>query len=153
VSDDIDPEAIAEYQIELYAKMLRMNLDQHTHLRSSNITRNVHIRIGGSDSGTKLGGGGNDDQSGIPKVTILHVMLSDLQQDPVGTVETIYSHFGDTTAVPAGWRQRISAWLERNRKDKYGLHTYNKADFGLTPEKIAAIPAFQEYCIRFKLEC
>ena len=67
------------------------------------------------------------------------------QADPVGEIGRLYEWLGDDLASDAADRMR--AWREDNPKDKFGSHTYDGADFGITDEALAA--RFGAYRDRF----
>ena len=57
------------------------------------------------------------------------VQFGDLDRDPLAVVQKIYAHFG----LPLGdeARARMKAFLERNPREKHGVHRYRFEDFGL----------------------
>lgn len=57
------------------------------------------------------------------------VFHQDLTRDPVGTVASIYEHFG--LKVSSGHRQRMNAWLRDNPRSSFGMHPYAPEDYGL----------------------
>lgn len=69
-----------------------------------------------------------------PKIKVIDLYYTDLVKDPIGTVKAIYAQIGRP------WDARIEAELKqatiRNKKNKYGKHEYNMADFGLTNASI-----------------
>jgi hypothetical protein len=74
----------------------------------------------------------------------MDVRYLDLAQDPVGTVRTIYKHFGFTFSLYAEERMNIFAKAEHDKRtpDKYRL-----SHFSLDQEQ--EDPRFDHYCERF----
>jgi len=76
---------------------------------------------------------------------IVDVRLRDLNQNPVGTVRSIYDHFDmswDESRMPG----RIDAHLraEKRRSDRHRhRHRYTPDQFGLTPSRLRA--EFEDY--------
>ncbi len=64
-----------------------------------------------------------------------HVAYADLLEDPVGTVERIYAHFGES--VGALHRRRMQAWMRERHQSAFGRHRYDPADFGWSYAEIA----------------
>lgn len=71
-----------------------------------------------------------------PNLKVIDLYYSDLIKDPIAAVQNIYAQIGRP------WDTRIEAELKqatiRNKKNKYGKHEYNMADFGLTNASIEA---------------
>jgi hypothetical protein len=71
-----------------------------------------------------------------PNIKVIDLYYSDLIKDPIAAVQHIYAQIGRP------WDARIEAELKqatvRNKKNKYGKHEYNMADFGLTNASIEA---------------
>lgn len=69
-----------------------------------------------------------------PKIKVIDLYYTDLIKDPIGAIKTIYTQIGRP------WDARIEAELKqatfRNKKNKYGKHEYNMADFGLSNASI-----------------
>jgi hypothetical protein len=65
---------------------------------------------------------------------ILDVAYPDLLRDPVGTVLSIYRHFGGEP--DAGMIERMKEHLQQNPQHKRGVHRYSLADFGLDPAAV-----------------
>lgn len=65
-----------------------------------------------------------------PHLKVIDVYYTDLVKDPIRTVQKIYA------AIGRPWNERVATEIKqatkRNKKDKYGKHHYDKADFGLT---------------------
>jgi hypothetical protein len=66
---------------------------------------------------------------------VYDVFYDDLVSDPIGTVQGIYTHFNlswtDSHAT------ELQTYIQQNRKDKYGKHSYAASDFGTTEAEIA----------------
>ena len=75
-----------------------------------------------------------------PNLKVIDVYYTDLVKDPIGTVQKIYEQ------IDRPWDERIASEIKqatkRNKKNKYGKHHYNKADFGLTDASIEKQFAF-----------
>lgn len=71
-----------------------------------------------------------------PNVKVIDLYYTDLIKDPIACIQHIYTQIGRP------WNARIEAELKqatlRNKKNKYGKHEYNMADFGLTNASIEA---------------
>jgi len=66
---------------------------------------------------------------------IYDVFYDALVSDPIGTVRSIYNHFGlPWTNVYA---TRLQSFVKNNPKDKHGKHHYSAYEFGLTEDEIA----------------
>jgi hypothetical protein len=81
----------------------------------------------------------------LPADRVVDVHYTDTVEDPVGTVERVYKHFGldYTGEVAAG----VSGYLAENPRDKHGSHSYSLAEFGLDKDEVDA--AFAAYNERF----
>jgi hypothetical protein len=62
------------------------------------------------------------------------IFFDELNADPVGTVRSLYRHWGLT--VTPGHRRRMEVWLRDNPRASFGEHAYAAADFGLSREAI-----------------
>jgi len=79
-----------------------------------------------------------DYRNSLPKEQeqrqFLTVEYKNMVQNPIQTVQNVYSHFGldlsDTFA------ERVNQYLAENPQHKRGKHTYNLKKFGLTEEKV-----------------
>ena len=71
----------------------------------------------------------------------------DILRDPIGTVRSIYQHFGLAFSPPA--EDRMRRFLARHPKDKHGQHRYTLAEFGLDADEEAA--RYRPYRERFGL--
>ena len=69
-----------------------------------------------------------------PNLKIIDLYYTDLIKDPIACIQNIYAQMGRP------WDARIEAELKqatiRNKKNKYGKHEYDMADFGLTNASI-----------------
>lgn len=84
-------------------------------------------------------------RSQLPSDRVVDVQYEDTVNDPVGTVERVYKHFGldYSTEVAAG----VRGYLADNRRDKHGSHSYSLEEFGLDRAEVDA--AFADYNARF----
>jgi len=73
--------------------------------------------------------------AGAPAGWCRHVAYRELLEDPVGTVEAIYAHFG--AAVGPLHRRRMQAWMRERHQSAFGRHRYDPADFGWSYDEIA----------------
>jgi Sulfotransferase family len=62
------------------------------------------------------------------------VSFADLQTDPVSTVAASYAQLG--LAFSDSARTQVRQWASRHRPGQRGTHTYELADYGLTPEQV-----------------
>lgn len=86
------------------------------------------------------------DKFGEDKIIDVH--YADLVRDPVGTTKKAYAALGDafTPEAEAG----IQAWVDDNPQNKFGVHEYKLAQFGLSKEALA--PHFERYLSRYDVE-
>ncbi len=69
------------------------------------------------------------------------VSFAALQTDPVTTVADSYEKLGLTFTDSA--RARVQEWADGHKPGQRGTHTYDLADYGLTPERVHE--AFSDY--------
>jgi Sulfotransferase family len=69
------------------------------------------------------------------------VSFAELQSDPVGAVAKSYERLGLTFSDDG--RAEVRRWAEEHQPGHRGTHTYDLADYGLTPEQVRE--AFGEY--------
>jgi hypothetical protein len=69
------------------------------------------------------------------------VSFADLQTDPVHTVAAGYQQLGLTFTDSA--RARVREWADSHKPGHRGTHTYDLADYGLTPDQVRE--AFGDY--------
>ncbi len=67
--------------------------------------------------------------------------------DPIGTVRSIYDHYG--LAWSEEFEQRLISYVQQSPRGKYGPHRYAAEDSGQTEEAIAE--RFAAYSERFGL--
>ena len=81
----------------------------------------------------------------LPADRVVDVHYTDTVEDPVGTVERVYKHFGldYTDEVATG----VRGYLAENPRDKHGSHSYSLEEFGLDIGEVDA--AFAAYNERF----
>lgn len=65
---------------------------------------------------------------------ILDVQYADNMRDPIGTVKGIYKHFGEVLTPEA--EAAMERFMANNQKGKFGKHTYDLADYGLTKQGV-----------------
>lgn len=82
---------------------------------------------------------------GERRTQVTDVRFADLMKDPLGTVERIYAHFGESLAP--GTKRRMQDFLDGNPREKHGVHGYTLEDFGLDATRVRA--AFASYWERF----
>ncbi len=75
-------------------------------------------------------------RSKIPADQIIDIDHSDFHRDPIGTVRSIYEHFGLELSPEVA--QNMQAWLDANPAGKHGAHTYEVEDYGTSAEQIRA---------------
>ncbi len=73
------------------------------------------------------------------------VAFKDFLADPVAVTEKIHAHFG--YHLPADERQAMADYIADRPRDKYGVHTYDAADYGLTEAVHGAL--FADYRAAF----
>jgi hypothetical protein len=76
---------------------------------------------------------------------VLDVHYDRLIADPVGTVRSIYDHFGLVWSDT--FEERLGSYVRQNPKGRHGPHRYASRDFGLTDGAIAE--RFAAYSERF----
>jgi hypothetical protein len=62
------------------------------------------------------------------------VSFADLQTDPVNTVAASYDQLG--LAFNESARTQVQEWASQHKPGRRGTHTYELADYGLTPEQV-----------------
>jgi len=85
------------------------------------------------------------DEGCAPVAQFLDIRYRDLVADPIGTVQRAYAHFDMpfTAAAEAGMR----GYLAEAPKDKYGVHRYSLAEFGLDADEERE--RYRAYCERY----
>jgi hypothetical protein len=68
-----------------------------------------------------------------PSERFLDLYYADLLADPVSVVRKVYDSFD--LPFPEGMNQKISEFISRNPKDRFGKHSYSLEEFGLDPEE------------------
>jgi len=87
------------------------------------------------------------DDGLVPAERFFDVRYVDLVRDPIGTVRSIYDHYG--IRFTPGAEERMRRFLARHPKDKHGRHSYTLAEFGLNADEEAA--RYRTYRERFGL--
>ena len=70
-----------------------------------------------------------------PHLKIIDLYYEDLVKDPIACIRGVYEQIG--RPWDARVEQEIKTATLENKKNKYGKHEYNMADFGLTKDSIA----------------
>jgi hypothetical protein len=89
------------------------------------------------------------DRSGaVPPERLINLQYETLTNDPIGTVDRIYRHFGTalSPAAEAGMRTHLAAAPAGG----YGKNRYQMADFGINPEQLR--PDFAPYVDYFGIK-
>jgi hypothetical protein len=79
---------------------------------------------------------------------IYDLHYGDLMRDPVGTLESIFGHFGMPFTDES--RRGVQRWVDQHPKTAHGVHTYRAEDFGLDRDRLRA--RFDFYVERFGVE-
>ena len=66
--------------------------------------------------------------------TVFDLQYAELMDDPVGSVERIYRHFG--MELDDLGRRKMQAWMEENPQDRFGRHRYTVDQFGLDADEL-----------------
>lgn len=72
----------------------------------------------------------------------------DLMADPVGSLSSIFGHFGMPFSDES--RQRVVAWVDAHPRTEHGVHTYRADDFGFDGDRLRE--RFGFYIERFGVE-
>jgi len=86
------------------------------------------------------------DKFGEDKIIDVH--YADMVRDPVGTTKALYAKLGDDWTSEA--EAAIQGWVDDNPQDKFGVHEYKLAQFGLSKEALA--PHYERYLSRYDVE-
>ena len=81
----------------------------------------------------------------ISDKNILDLQFNDFRADPLGTVNTIYSHF--ELPMSDDVKGRFEAYAEEHPMGKHGKHEYNLEEYGLTEKGV--LERFDFYIKRF----
>jgi hypothetical protein len=84
-----------------------------------------------------------------PEHPIVDIRYDDLVTDPVTTVETVYTAFGDSMLLDTRARDAMSAYAAAHPKDALGVHDYDLAEFGLDGAALAE--RFSQYVDRYEV--
>lgn len=89
-----------------------------------------------------------DARDRIGEDRIIDVHYAELMRDPMGEMRKLYTKLGDdfSEAAQAG----MQAWLDDNPQDKFGVHEYKLAQYGLSKESLE--PLFERYLARYTVE-
>src|SRR5438270_4223291 len=80
-----------------------------------------------------------------PERPIFDVQYADLVQDPLATVEHLYSSVGEELDV--GAREAMATYVSANPKGKFGVHGYDLDEFGLDGDELGE--RFAGYVARY----
>ena len=74
---------------------------------------------------------------------VIHdILYTEQLRDPLGTMRRLYAHFDEDFTEAA--QANMQRYLEAKPKDRFGKHTYDLADYGLTAGEIRE--RFADYC-------
>ncbi len=79
--------------------------------------------------------------------TVFDLQYAELMDDPVGSVERIYRHFGMELDDLA--RKLMAAWMQENPQDRYGRHRYTLDQFDLSVDDVRE--QFADYTAHFQV--
>lgn len=79
--------------------------------------------------------------------TVFDLQYAELMDDPVGSVERIYRHFG--MELDDLGRRKMAAWIEENPQDRFGRHRYTLDQFGLDADELRE--QFADYVERYEV--
>ena len=82
-----------------------------------------------------------------PDDTVFDLQYAELMDDPVGSVERIYRHFG--MELDDLGRRRMAAWMDENPQDRFGRHRYTLDQFGLSADEVRE--QFAPYVDRYQV--
>jgi hypothetical protein len=74
-----------------------------------------------------------------------HVQYAELLKDPVGSVERIYAHFGES--VSPLHARRMRRWMQERPQQTHGRHVYDLRELGLSAEGLRE--SYADYRARF----
>lgn len=78
---------------------------------------------------------------------VLDILHADFHRDPMGVLETIYAFIG--MDIPEATRAKLAERIEERPELQFGVHRYDIANFGMTPEE--AREPFGDYVERYDL--
>jgi hypothetical protein len=76
-----------------------------------------------------------------------HLQYAELMKDPVGSVQRLYAHFGDT--VSDLHARRMQRWMQDRHQAAFGRHVYRAEELGLSREGLER--EYAEYRARFQV--
>ncbi len=79
--------------------------------------------------------------------TVFDLQYAELMDDPVGSVERIYRHFG--MELDDLGQRKMQAWMEENPQDRFGRHRYTLDQFGLDADEVRE--QFADYVERYQV--
>jgi hypothetical protein len=82
-----------------------------------------------------------------PEHPIVDIRYDDLVSDPVATVESIYTAFGDSMRLDARARDAMAGYAAAHPKDALGVHDYDLAEYGLDGTELST--RFSGYVDRY----
>ena len=78
---------------------------------------------------------------------VFDLQYAEFMDDPVGSVERIYRHFG--MELDDLGRRKMQAWMEENPQDRFGRHRYTLDQFGLDADDLRE--QFADYVERYQV--
>ena len=87
----------------------------------------------------------NDFRRRHGRNAIHDVLYTEQLRDPLGTMRRLYAHFGEELSGEAA--ANMQRYLDDKPKDRFGKHSYDLADYGLTAGEIRE--RFADYCADF----
>ena len=79
--------------------------------------------------------------------TVFDLQYAELMDDPVGSVERIYRHFG--MELDDLGRRKMEVWMKENPQDRFGRHRYTLDQFGLSADDLRE--QFAAYVERYEV--
>ncbi len=83
----------------------------------------------------------------LPERSFFDLRYADFMQDPIGSMERIYRHFG--LELTDSTKQAMAGYLARHPSSGDRVHSYSLEQFGLTPQ--GQRKRFEAYCDRFEI--
>lgn len=83
----------------------------------------------------------------LPEQNFFDLRYADFMRDPIGSMETIYRHFGLELSAPT--REAMRAYLARRPRAGDRVHRYSLQQFGL--REVEQRERYQAYCARFDI--
>jgi hypothetical protein len=87
------------------------------------------------------------EEGSVPRQQLVNVLYQDFIDDPLGTITGMYKQLG--ISLQADAREAISAYLEKNPREKRPSHRYNTGKSELRSQEQQLFQRYQQY---FKVE-